>query len=140
MAEFAVDRFGIDPQQLDRVEERGHLSVERYGGLSRVRRELPWSVKQLSRIRFASIGRSNHFIELQEVEEILDPRAASLLGLERGQVTMQYHGGGGSLPGELGMLFGRRKRYPLPVRLQMAAQKPLYHFGRARLDPRPAPP
>ncbi len=129
---FAVDRFGIDPHQLDRVEEHGHLSVERYGGLSRVRRELPWSVKQLSRIRFASIGRSNHFIELQEVEEILDPRAASLLGLERGQVTMQYHGGGGSLPGELGMLFGRRKRYPLPVRLQMAAQKPLYHFGRAR--------
>ncbi len=23
---FAVDRFGIDPQQLDRVEERGHLT------------------------------------------------------------------------------------------------------------------
>ncbi len=97
-----------------------------------MRRELPWSVKQLSRIRFATIGPSNHFIELQEVEEILDPRAAALLGLERGQVTMQYHGGGGSLPGELGMLFGRRKRYPLPVRLQMAVQKPLYHFGRAR--------
>ena len=30
------------------------------------------------------------------------------------------------------MLFGRRKRYPRPVRIQMAVQKPLYHFGRAR--------
>jgi RNA-splicing ligase RtcB len=89
-------------------------------------------VKQLSRIRFGTIGKSNHFIELQEVEEIFDPEAADLLGLEHGQVTLQYHGGGGSLPGELGLLFGRRKRYPRPVRVQMALQKPLYHLASAR--------
>ena len=46
------------------------------------------------------------------MEEVLDPEAAELLGLERGQVTLQYHGGGGSLPGELGLLFGRRKALP----------------------------
>jgi len=131
-AHFAVQRFGVDPAELDRVEEGGHLDLESYGGRERVRRELPWSVVQLSRIRFGTIGPSNHFIELQEVEEVLDSEAADLLGLERGQVTLQYHGGGGSLPGELGLLFGRRKRYPRPVRIQMAVQKPLYHFGRAR--------
>ena len=130
--DYAVERFGIDRTELDRVEEGGRLDVGRYGGLERVRRELPWSVLQLSRIRFGTIGPSNHFAELQEVEEILDPRAAELLGVDRGQVTLQFHGGGGSLPGELGMLFGRRKRYPRPVRIQMAVQKPLYHLGRAR--------
>lgn len=129
---FAVDRFEVDPAELERVEEGGHLDIERYGGIDRVRRELPWSVKQLSRIRFGTIGPSNHFIELQEVEEVFDADAADLLGLRPGQITMQYHGGGGSLPGELGVLFGRRKRYPRPVRLQMAVQKPLYHLGRAR--------
>ena len=106
--------------------------MERYGGIERVRRELPWSVLQLSRIRFGTIGPSNHFAELQEVEEILDGHAAELLGVSLGQTTLQFHGGGGSLPGELGMLFGRRKRYPRPVRIQMAVQKPLYHLGRAR--------
>jgi RNA-splicing ligase RtcB len=131
-AHFGVDRFGIDPAELDRVEERGRLDVDSYGGADRARRELPWSVRQLSRIRFGTIGPSNHFIELQEVEEVLDSEAADLLGLRQGQVTLQYHGGGGSLPGELGMLFGRRKRYPRPVRMQMAVQKPLYHLGRAR--------
>jgi tRNA-splicing ligase RtcB len=131
-AEFAVERFGVDPSELASVEENGRIDVERFGGIERVRRELPWSVKQLSRIRFGTIGPSNHFIELQEVEEVLDPVAASLLGLELGQVTLQFHGGGGSLPGELGLLFGRRKRYPRPVRMQMAVQKPLYHFGRSR--------
>lgn len=131
-ARFAAQRFGVDPAELDQVEEGGHVDLEPYGGRERVRRELPWSVVQLSRIRFGTIGPSNHFIEFQEVEEVLDSEAADLLGLERGQITLQYHGGGGSLPGELGLLFGRRKRYPRPVRVQMAVQKPLYHFGRAR--------
>lgn len=129
---FAVERFGLDPDDLDGVEEGGRLDLERYGGVDRVRRELPWSVVQLSRIRFGTIGKSNHFIDLQIVEEVLDDEAAALLGIERGQTTLQYHGGGGSLPGELGVLFGRRKRYPTPVRIQMAVQKPLYHLARAR--------
>jgi tRNA-splicing ligase RtcB len=131
-ADFAVDRFGVDPAELDRVEHHGRLDVESLGGAARVRRELPWSVRQLSRIRFGTIGPSNHFLELQQVEEILDPEAAARFGLHEGQLTLQYHGGGGSLPGEIGVLFGRRKRYPRAVRIQMAVQKPLYHLGRAR--------
>jgi tRNA-splicing ligase RtcB len=129
---YAAERFGVDPAELDRVEERGHLDVERYGGRERVRRELPWSVAQLARIRFGTIGPSNHFAEFQEVEQIFDVEIAELLGVKVGQVTLQFHGGGGSLPGELGMLFGRRKRYPRAVQVQMAVQKPLYHLGRAR--------
>jgi tRNA-splicing ligase RtcB len=129
---FAVERWDLDAAELDRVEERGRLDVDRYGGIDRVRHELPWSVLQLARIRFGTIGKSNHFIELQEVEDVFDLAAAEVLGLRVGQITLQYHGGGGSLPGELGMLFGRRKRYPRPVRAQMAIQKPLYHLGRAR--------
>jgi tRNA-splicing ligase RtcB len=131
-AEFAVDKFGVDPAALDRMEESGRLDTDSHGGAERIRRELPWSVKELSRIRFGTIGPSNHFIEFQQVEEVIDADAASLLGLETGQVTLQYHGGGGALPGELGVLFGRRKRYPRALRIQMAVQKPLYHLARAR--------
>jgi tRNA-splicing ligase RtcB (3'-phosphate/5'-hydroxy nucleic acid ligase) len=131
-AHFAVDRFGVDPGALDGMEAGGRLDTEAYGGAERIRRELPWSVKQLSRIRFGTIGPSNHFIELQQVEEVLDPVAARILGVEAGQTTLQFHGGGGALAGELGVLFGRRKRYPPPLRIQMAVQKPLYHLARAR--------
>lgn len=131
-ADFAVDRFGVDPAALERIEEYGRLDAEPYGGADRIRRELPWSVQQLSRIRFATIGPSNHFIELQTVDEVVDREAASLLGVRSGQITIQYHGGGGSLPGELGLLFGRRKRFPRAVRVQMAVQKPIYHLASAR--------
>lgn len=129
---FSVDRYGVDAELTQRIEHGGRLDTEPYGGAERIRRELPWTVKHLSRIRFATIGKSNHFIELQEVEEILDPEVAALLGVELGQVTMQYHGGGGALPGELGVLFGRRKRFPRALRMQMAVQKPLYHLASAR--------
>jgi tRNA-splicing ligase RtcB (3'-phosphate/5'-hydroxy nucleic acid ligase) len=131
-ARFAVERFGVDPAALDRIEEGGRLETGSYGGADRIRRELPWSIKHLSRIRFATIGPSNHFIELQQVEEVIDPEAAGLLGVEAGQITLQYHGGGGTLPGQLGVLFGARKRYTRPLRIQMSVQKPLYHLGRAR--------
>jgi RNA-splicing ligase RtcB len=129
---LAVDKYGVNAALTERIEHGGRLDVEAYGGAERIRRELPWTVKQLSRIRFATIGKSNHFIDLQQVEEIFDPETAALLGVEQGQVTMQYHGGGGALPGELGVLFGRRKRFPRGLRMQMAVQKPLYHLASAR--------
>jgi RNA-splicing ligase RtcB len=131
-AEFAVEKFDVDRAVLSGIEEGGRLEVESHGGAERIRRELPWAIKHLSRIRFGTIGPSNHFIELQQVEEVLDPEAASLLGVEVGQVTLQYHGGGGTLPGQLGVLFGARKRYTRPLRVEMAIQKPLYHLARAR--------
>jgi len=131
-AGFAVDRFGVDPAALERMEVDGRIDTEAYGGADRIRRELPWTIKQLSRIRFATIGPSNHFVELQQVEEVFDAEAASLLGVEAGQMTLQFHGGGGALTGELGVLFGRRKRYPKALRVQMALQKPLYHLASAR--------
>ena len=43
-AEFAAERFGVDSDELDRVEESGRVDVEPFGGIERVRRELPWSV------------------------------------------------------------------------------------------------
>ncbi|HEV8156040.1 MAG TPA: RtcB family protein [Gaiellales bacterium] len=131
-AEFAVARYGLDPAVLDGIEEGGRLPVDGFGGRDRVRHELPWLTKEMSRIRFGTIGPSNHFIELQQVEAVLDADAARLLGIEAGQITLQYHGGGGTLPGQLGVLFGARKRYTRALRAQMAIQKPLYHLARSR--------
>jgi len=129
---FAVDRSGVDPAELDRVEETGLLDLEPYGGAGRVKRELPMLTRQLSRMQFGTVGPSNHFIELQEVEDILDPVAAELLGIAPNQITMQYHAGGGVLTGLIGRMFGRRLDYPKKHRAIMAVQKPLHHLATAR--------
>jgi tRNA-splicing ligase RtcB len=131
-ARFAVDRYGLNPAELDRIEEGGCLSVEPYGGVERVRRELSWMAIQLSRLRFGTVGPSTHFVELQQVEEVLDPHAASTLGVKLGQVTLQYHGGDGVLNIQMGARFGRRLAASRPVRAVMSVQKPLYQLASAR--------
>jgi tRNA-splicing ligase RtcB len=130
-ARFAADRYDVNRADLDRIEEGGRLDPEAYGGIGRARRQLPWLLTQLSRFRFGIVGPSNHFIELQRVEEIYEPDTARRLGIAEGQLTLQYHGGGGILTGAIGRLFGRRVDYPRKHRVVMALQKPLYHLATA---------
>jgi tRNA-splicing ligase RtcB len=131
-AGFAVDRYDLDPAELDRIEERGRLGVEAYGGVSRIRKELSWMATQLSRIRFGTVGPSTHFVELQQVEEVFDEEAATKLGVRLGQITLQYHGGDGVLNIQMGARFGRRLAGSRPLRMVMAVQKPLYQLASAR--------
>jgi RNA-splicing ligase RtcB len=131
-AGFAVDRFGLDPQELDRIEEGGCVRVEAYGGLDRVRRELSSMAIQLARLRFGTVGPSTHFVELQEVVEVFDQDAAARLGVRVGQVTMQYHGGDGMLNIQLGARFGRRRAGSRSMRAVMTLQKPHYQLASTR--------
>lgn len=131
-AEFGVDRFGLEGDDLERIEEGGRLSLEPYGGLRRLKQELPSLSFYVSRYRFGTIGPSNHFVELQRVEEILDPAAASTLGIAEGQLTIQYHAGGGLLTGQVGRLFARRQKMHGSLQLEMAAARPLAHLFSAR--------
>lgn len=129
---YAAERFGVASASLERVEEFGRLDLDRWDGAERLRRELPALVLHLARLRFGMVGPTNHFIELQQVEEVFEPEIAARLGVARGQVTLQYHAGGGVLPGAVGAMFGRRKHYPRQIRAAMAAVKPLYHGATAR--------
>ncbi len=40
-----------------------------------------------------TLGSGNHFLEVQVVEEIVDPRAAAVLGLEEGSIAVLIHSG-----------------------------------------------
>jgi tRNA-splicing ligase RtcB len=132
-ADFTAERFGLDPAELERVEEFGRVDIDRYGGAERARKELPWICVQMARLRFASIGPSTHFLELQQVEQVLEPEIAERLGLHEGQVTMQFHNGGGVLTGQIGEMYARRKAASRLLRAEMAVTKPLLHLrGRHR--------
>jgi len=49
--------------------------------------------RERGRRQLGTIGSGNHFIELQEVEEVFDESAAAAFGLSRGQVTVLIHSG-----------------------------------------------
>ena len=127
-AAFAQDRWGAHDEDLSRIEEGGRLDLEPYGGARRLTKEIPSLAFQLARIRFGSIGPSNHFVELQTVEEVLDPEAAELLGVREGQLTLQFHAGGGPLASIVGRMFGRRLNYPQYLRAVNTVLKPWAHL------------
>jgi tRNA-splicing ligase RtcB len=131
-AGFAQERWGIHDTDVERIEEHGRIDLEPFGGEARLRRELPALAFQLARLRFGTVGPSNHFVELQVVEEVHDEEAASALGVRQGQLVLQYHAGGGVLTGEIGRMFGRRKDYPRHLRAAMSVMKPMAHLTSAR--------
>jgi RNA-splicing ligase RtcB len=127
-ADFAAERYGVDEADLARVEEFGRLPVDEFGGAARARRELPWICVQLARLRFGSIGPSTHFLELQQIEQVFEPDIAAQLGVHLGQITLQFHNGGGVLTGQIGELYARRKAASRLLRAEMAVQKPMTHL------------
>jgi tRNA-splicing ligase RtcB len=131
-ARFAVERWNIEPEALLSIEEGGRIDLEAFGGKKRVREEIPWLILQLSRMRFGTIGKSNHFLELQEVDEVLEPEIASRLGVHQGQIVLQFHAGGGVLTGAVGAMYGARKGGNGMLRTIMRGQKPLHHLASAR--------
>jgi tRNA-splicing ligase RtcB len=131
-ASFAQQRWGVHDSDIERIEEFGSIDLEPLGGAARLQKELPALTFQLARLRFGSVGPSNHFVELGVVEDVMDEQAAMRLGVQAGGLTLQYHAGGGVLAGEIGRLFGRRRDYPKHLRAAMAVQKPLAHLASAR--------
>ncbi len=131
-ADFAAERYELSNDELDRIEERGRMSIDDLGGPSQAMKDLPWLVVQMSRLRFGNIGPSTHFLEMQEVEEILDREAADRLGIHEGQITIQFHNGGGVLTGQLGALYARRKSASKMLRTEMSVQRPISHLLSAR--------
>jgi len=109
-AQWALERFELEPQQFAHVAQgvqpRDNAIDINVEALRTERHDLIES----SCYNFGEIGKSNHFIELQMVEEVIDTRIAALFKLERGQLVIMYHGGGGAYCGSIGNLFVPRKK------------------------------
>ena len=85
-ARWAVEKGYGAGADLGRIESEGCLA-----GAS------PSSVSDHARERgkrqLGSLGSGNHFLEVQTVETVYDPRAAETLGLHEGAVTVMIHTG-----------------------------------------------
>jgi tRNA-splicing ligase RtcB len=85
-AAWAVAEGYGEPTDLDRIESEGRLPGAVPSSVSAHARER--GTRQLG-----SLGSGNHFLEIQTVEVIYDPQAATALGLSEGLVTVMIHTG-----------------------------------------------
>jgi tRNA-splicing ligase RtcB len=85
-ASWAVEQgFGV-PEDLEYTEENGCISGADPSELS------PRALER-GRPQLGTLGSGNHFVEVAYVEEVFDPEAASLMGLDKERVTVTVHSG-----------------------------------------------
>ena len=104
-----VDHYGMDPSELERIEDRGRHLAE--GEITRkdVRRAVPsWLIRDFTRSRLGSLGSGNHFVELRRVDRILDPAKAEALGLRAGRLAVMFHSGSTGLGVYVSHFYGPR--------------------------------
>ena len=85
-AAWAIERGRGTPDDLERTEERGAQAGAEPAAVSARARER--GADQLG-----TLGSGNHFLEVQVVERVLDPAAATAFGLAEGLVTVMIHCG-----------------------------------------------
>jgi tRNA-splicing ligase RtcB len=85
-ARWAVGRGFGGPTDLEHCEEGGVLEDADARAVSA-------DARARGKGQLGTLGSGNHFLEVQEVDEVLDPAVASAFGLAMGQVTVMIHCG-----------------------------------------------
>jgi tRNA-splicing ligase RtcB len=83
---WAVEHgYGV-PRDIARCEEQGAMKGADTSSVSQKARQRGFP-------QSGTLGSGNHFLEIQEVAEIYDPKAASIFGISRGQIAVMIHCG-----------------------------------------------
>ncbi len=125
----AVERYGLEPDVLDRMEWGGHVPVP---GPNCWQDAVPCALLR-SRLCCSEMGLNfggNHFLELQVVDRVLDARGAARWGLARNQVVIMYHLGPGPFGGTLLHFFSRRRKLSPWRAPAFFLAKLLFHYVR----------
>ncbi|GAB6067368.1 RtcB family protein [Methylothermus subterraneus] len=94
-AKWAVAQGYGRPEDLERIEERGQ-------SLGAVPAEVSQHARERQRREMGTLGSGNHYLEVQVVDEIYDPKVASVFGLRLGEIVVTIHCGSRGLGHQIG--------------------------------------
>lgn len=106
-ARWAVAMGWGDPADLERIEEKGRMAGADPGAVSK-------KAKERQRAEMGTLGSGNHYLEIQVVDRILDPKAAAVYGLVKDQVVITIHCGSRGLGHQIGTEFLREMALAAP--------------------------
>lgn len=108
-ADLAVALYDLPLSTPDYMDQEGNalpLDVETRAVLGAV----PPALREIGRRAFGQVGKGNHFLELQVVDDIHDEPLAHSWGLEKGQLVVMYHADSGYLGALVGRLYAHRRK------------------------------
>src|SRR5512139_1164642 len=100
-ARWAVERGYGSEADLDRIEEHGCMAGAEPDQVSE-------HAKRRQRDEIGTLGSGNHYLELQEIAEIYDAKAAERFRLRQGEVVVSIHCGSRGLGHQIGTEFLRQ--------------------------------
>lgn len=120
LAEGTVRRSGLLARvdharleaELDRVFDAGQLTLGDETIVPEALREPDVMVREEG---LATIGRGNHFVEVQVVDEVVDRARAWQWGVKEGQVALMIHSGSREVGRAVGALWAQRAREAWPA-------------------------
>ncbi len=122
-ARFSLDRgYGL-PGDLEYIEENGNIEGANPEDVSR-------RAKQRQFKQIGTLGSGNHYLEIQEVDEIYESEAAKAYGLSESQVVISIHTGSRALGHQIGQdylekLEDASEKYDLPIKEKELVSAPI---------------
>jgi len=117
-ASWAVSNGYGEERDLERTEHNGKMEDADPGAVSE-------RAKERQSSEMGTLGSGNHYLEIQEIEEIYDERAASLFGLEKGEIVVSIHCGSRGLGHQIASEYSKRMISTLAVRDRELASAPI---------------
>ncbi len=93
---WSQKRFGLSDAEMNCIEDRGTMPTDT-ADPEKILASMPDKPMKKGRQCFGTLGDGNHFLELQEVVEVIDREAAGLLGLTPGKALFMLHTGSRSV-------------------------------------------
>lgn len=130
-AEAALKKYGLSSETLAHIEYGGNVIDEETRKLFPSQSILPRAAWATGRHDIGYGFKGNHFLEVQYVDEVIDPIKAREWGLAPDAIIIMYHGGGGAVSYYMGRYFANRRkdRNKLRSRTFQSAAKFLFHFA-----------
>ncbi|HSB11537.1 MAG TPA: RtcB family protein [Blastocatellia bacterium] len=97
-AEWAVNSsYGL-AEDLERTEEHGRMKGARP-------EEVSYRAKKRQQDEMGTLGSGNHYLEVQEVKKVFDPKTAAAFGIREGDILVSIHCGSRGLGHQIGTEF-----------------------------------
>ncbi|MCI0516031.1 RtcB family protein [candidate division KSB1 bacterium] len=125
-ARWALRKFDLPVSLTDCIENSGDQFEAQPPTQEVLEQAIPAEILEIARYRFARLGGGNHFIEIQAVDEILDPQTAHTWGLEPNQIVVLFHSGSDVVGAYLGRLYAFRQKTSWPTQIRFGWKKIKY--------------
>jgi len=105
----AVERYDLDPSTLLHMDQQGNALPPDVDP-EHVLQAVPSVLHEVGRRRFQRVGKGNHFLELQVIDEVCNRTVAQAWGVEQNQLVVMYHADSDYVGAFVGRTYSHRRK------------------------------